>query len=65
MVFVDGKVMELQRDKAEGGDYGVCTGGLGLFVPTNWRNYDMLRELRSLCMKECNWDMVCWGILVH
>jgi hypothetical protein len=34
---------------------GVCSSrGLGLFLRTNWRNYDMLRQLRSLCVEDCN-----------
>lgn len=37
---------------------GRCSsGGLGLFLCTNWGNYDMLRQLRSLCSKDYNWDI--------
>jgi hypothetical protein len=37
---------------------GVCSsGGLGLSRRTNWRNYEMLSQLRSLYIKDSRWGI--------
>ena len=40
---------------------GMCSSGrVDLFLFSNWRNYDMLRQLRSLRMKDCSWNIGMW-----